>query len=144
MAQRLSGRELHELLSLDVPLRLATLGPHGYPRITPLWFLYEDGAFHMTSVEGRSHLRDLAREPRISLCVDTETRVTESGGRMNRRVKAYGRAELLPDEGGRWTVRITRKYVHGPEGEALAARRAAVPRLVIRVRPKRLLSGRGP
>jgi len=25
-------------------------GPHrqGYPRITPIWFLYEDGAFYMT------------------------------------------------------------------------------------------------
>lgn len=65
----------------DVPLRLATIRRDGLPRITPLWFLYEDGAFHMTSVAGHPHLRDLARDPRASVCVDVEERVTEAGTR---------------------------------------------------------------
>jgi nitroimidazol reductase NimA-like FMN-containing flavoprotein (pyridoxamine 5'-phosphate oxidase superfamily) len=42
--EQLATSEIDDLLSLDVPAHLATIDPDGYPRITPLWFLWEDGA----------------------------------------------------------------------------------------------------
>ena len=136
----LDSPEVGQLLALDIPAHLATLDPDGFPRITPLWFLWEAGAFYLTSVEGRPHLRNLQRDPRASLCVDTEERVAIAGHRPNRQVKAYGLAHLAPDDEGYWTRRITRKYLAGPEGEERAAYRAAMQRIVIVLRPSRLIA----
>lgn len=134
--------DARELLALDVPVRLATLDEDGYPRITPLWFLWEDGVFYMTSVEGRRHLRNLQRDPRASICIDTEEREGPAGARRTRRVTAKGLVELRPDTDDDWTARITRKYVSGAEGEALARRRGSVARVVILLRPTRLVATR--
>ena len=139
--KRLSGPEIDELLALDVPAHLATIDPDGYPRITPIWFLWDDGAFVMTSIEGYPHLRNLARDPRAAVCVDTEEHDAIDGHRPNRRVRARGDAQLFRDD-GEWTRRITRKYVTGPEGERTAERRASMSRVVIRIRPVKMLAQR--
>ena len=79
---------------LDVPARLATLDEDGYPIITPLWFLWEDGVSYMTSVDGRRHLRNLQRDPRASICVDSEERVGPGGARRSRHVKGVARMSV--------------------------------------------------
>jgi hypothetical protein len=136
----MTTEETAELLALDVPVRLATLEATGFPRITPLWFLWEDDAFWMTSVEGRPHLRNLARDPRAAVCVDVEEPQESPGVRPNRQVKGYGHAVLQPDVGGDWTRRITLKYLHGRDGETRAEARAAMARTVIEFRPERLMT----
>jgi PPOX class probable F420-dependent enzyme len=138
--ERLDSTGIASVLALDIPAHLATTDPEGYPRITPIWFIWEAGAFWMTSVEGQPHLRNLMHDPRAAISVDTEDRVAVRGVRENRRVRAQGRAELGPDKDGQWTRRITLKYVHGAEGEAAAARRAAMQRVVITLRPERLIA----
>ncbi|HEX9416255.1 MAG TPA: pyridoxamine 5'-phosphate oxidase family protein [Gaiellaceae bacterium] len=135
---KLDGREIEELLAVDVPAHLATIDPRGFPRVTPIWFVWADGAFYMTSVEGQPHLRNIARNPRTSVCVDTEEPESAGGIRPHRQVKGYGEAELFPDEAGEWTRRITLKYIRGEAADATAARRAAMPRVVIRLRPLRM------
>jgi PPOX class probable F420-dependent enzyme len=140
--ERLEPAEIASLLALDIPAHLATIDADGYPRITPIWFLWKDGAFRMTSVEGQPHLRNLVREPRAAICVDVEAREPVDGIRATRRVRAQGLAETTADNGGYWTRRITLKYVPGPDGEAAAKRRAAMPRVVITLRPERLLAQR--
>ncbi len=137
---RLDPAGIAALLALDIPARLATIDPDGYPRVTPIWFMWEGGAFWMSSVEGQPHLRNLRRDPRAAISVDTEADVAVGGVRANRRVRAQGRAVLGPDVGGQWTRRITLKYVPGPDGETAATRRAAMPRVVISLRPERLVA----
>src|SRR5919204_4848772 len=104
--RRLSPPEIEELLQLDVPAHLATLDPDGFPRITPLWFVWDEGLFRMTSVEGQPHLRNVARDARAAICVDTEAREAVAGERENRRVRAQGLATAEPDPDGFWTRRI--------------------------------------
>jgi hypothetical protein len=94
----------------------------------------------MTSIVDRPHLRRLAGDRRAGLCVDVEAPEREDGQRPNRQVRAIGDAELFPDDRGTWTRRITGKYLAGPAGGEHAARRAADPRLVIRLRPRRLIA----
>jgi nitroimidazol reductase NimA-like FMN-containing flavoprotein (pyridoxamine 5'-phosphate oxidase superfamily) len=130
------------LLALDIPAHLATIDADGFPRITPIWFIWEDGAFRMTSVEGQPHLRNLARDTHAAICVDTEAREPVEGIRANRRVRAQGLAETAADDGGFWTRRITLKYITGPDGGVAAERRAAMPRVVITLRPTRLIAQR--
>lgn len=137
--RRLPDGEVAEILALDMPARLATVDPDGFPRITPIWFLWDGEAFRMTSLEVRPHVANLARDPRAAICLDTENPYPMGGVRANRQVKAQGLAELSPDEGGLWTRRITRKYVPGAEGEEAAERRAGMPRVLITLRPGRLV-----
>src|SRR5579859_2136540 len=70
-----------ELLGRDLVLHLVTLRRDGAPRITPLWFIYEDYAFHMTSGAGKPHLRDLARDPRCAVIVGAEIDPAPDGER---------------------------------------------------------------
>jgi nitroimidazol reductase NimA-like FMN-containing flavoprotein (pyridoxamine 5'-phosphate oxidase superfamily) len=139
---RLDAAEIASLLALDIPAHLGTTDPDGYPRITPIWFMWEGGAFRMTSVEGQPHLRNLARDPRAAICVDTEAREPVDGIRAHRRFRAQGLVEAAPDHGGYWTRLITLKYISGPDGEEAAERRAAMPRVVITLQPERFLAQR--
>jgi nitroimidazol reductase NimA-like FMN-containing flavoprotein (pyridoxamine 5'-phosphate oxidase superfamily) len=87
------------LLDRDVPAHLGTIDGQGYPRITPIWFVYEDGAFYMSSLVGKRHIPDLRREPRPSVRVDCEEPTSVGGVRANRQVGGRGIAELRTDVG---------------------------------------------
>ena len=138
--RRLEPSEIQTLLALDVPARLATLDRDGFPHVTPLWFIWADHAFYMTSIADRPHLQRLSRNPRAGLCIDTEDPERTDGQRPNRQVRAVGDAELFPDADGHWTSRITDKYVHGPAAPEHIAARAADDRIVIRLRPTRIVA----
>jgi nitroimidazol reductase NimA-like FMN-containing flavoprotein (pyridoxamine 5'-phosphate oxidase superfamily) len=138
--RRLDAREVDALLALDVPAHLATLDSHGFPHITPLWFIWDDGAFYMTSIVDRPHLRRLATNPRAGIGIDVEDPERDSGQRPNRQVRAIGTAQLFPDDNAAWTTRITQKYVQGPAAAASIASRAADARIAICLRPTRLVA----
>ena len=138
--RQLSQSELDELLSLDVPARLATLDRQGFPHVTPLWFAWQDGAFYMTSIADRPHLRRLRHDARAGLCVDTEQPERPDGQRPNRQLRAVGFAVLSVDRDGEWTRRITEKYICGSARERQALARAADERVVICLRPQRLVA----
>ena len=135
--RQLRRDEIAEVLGLDVPAHLGTLSAHGFPRITAIWFLYEDGVFYMSSVTGRRHLADLARDPRAAVWVDSEDPPPD---RSNRQVGGRGLAQVFRDVDGHWTKRITHKYVPGPEGEERAEYRASMDRWVIALKPERLVA----
>ncbi len=99
-----------------------------------------DGAFHMTSIADRPHLRRLSMNPRAGLCVDVEAPERDDGQRPNRQVRGIGDAELFPDRHCTWTNRITEKYVRGSAAAATAIARARDERIVIRLRPVRLVA----
>jgi nitroimidazol reductase NimA-like FMN-containing flavoprotein (pyridoxamine 5'-phosphate oxidase superfamily) len=131
----MSADEIEALLAEDVPANLATLDGDGFPHVTPIWFLWRDGAFLMTSAVGKPHLRRLAADSRAGLNVHLEGPEDSSGQRLNRQVRVIGRAEIEPDVGGAVTRRITLRYLRGPGASAQAERRAKMPRVVIRIRP---------
>jgi nitroimidazol reductase NimA-like FMN-containing flavoprotein (pyridoxamine 5'-phosphate oxidase superfamily) len=138
--RRLSDTELEVLLATDVPARLATVDADGYPHVTPLWFIWADDAFQMTSFADKPHLRRLAGDPRAGVCVDVEEPQREDGERPNRQVRALGDAEVFPDTNGEWTRRITGKYVTGPGLEIQLERRLAGERIVVRLEPQSLVT----
>lgn len=94
----------------------------------------------MTSIADRPHLQRLSRNPRAGLCIDTEDHERDDGQRPNRQVRAIGDAELFRDDRATWTTRITEKYLHGPAAAASVAARAADERIVICLRPTRLVA----
>lgn len=120
MPRPLSREETSELLASDTVARLATIDADGYPHVTPLWFLWSDEVFYLTSDSGRPHLARVKVNSRVGLVIDTETRQRPDGQRPNGQIRAVGDAVLSLDKGAVWTRRIWDKYIHGP-----AARQAA-------------------
>jgi hypothetical protein len=88
----------------------------------------------------RPHLWRLQTNPRAGLCIDAEQPERSDGERPNRQVRAVGCAEVFIDPDGAWTRRITEKYVRGPAAAERSAARAADDRLVIRLRPERMVA----
>ena len=136
----MTADEIDAVLSAAVPARLATIDSDGFPHVTPLWFIWADGAFYVTSISDRPHLRRLAANPQAGICVDIEEAERDDGQHPNRQVRAVGVAKLSSDRDGVWTARITEKYIRGPAAPAVRASRVADQRVVICLRPDRLVA----
>ena len=63
--------EFHGLLSSRAVAFVGTIGKHGEPQVTPIWFLWDGERVRLSLVEGRQKLRNLQRDPRISLAIST-------------------------------------------------------------------------
>jgi PPOX class probable F420-dependent enzyme len=135
----LSKEEIEAFLRQPIVAVLATVGPDGEPHAVPVWYEYEDGQIIVhTAPNSRKH-RNLRRNDRVSICVDTKTA-------PYRAVVVYGRASL---EEGMDEERLRRMAV-AYLGEALGNRYADTfggqPTVIVRVRPERIVSwdyGRG-
>jgi nitroimidazol reductase NimA-like FMN-containing flavoprotein (pyridoxamine 5'-phosphate oxidase superfamily) len=136
MTRPLSDEETAGLLASDTVARLATIDVSGYPHVTPLWFLWADGAFHLASDAGRPHLARLRANPRAGLVIDIEAGQRTDGQRPNKQIRAVGNATLTPDTGAAWTRRIWDKYINGPTPRsALDERLGDRERILIRISP---------
>ena len=103
--------EISELLAADTVARLATVDTLGYPDVTPIWFLWVDGSFYLTSYSDRPHLDRIRSNPRVGLVLDVEDAQRADGERPNRQVRVIGDATVSDDPAGEWTRRIRRKYL---------------------------------
>jgi len=114
-----------------VILHLATLRPDGAPAVTPIWFIYEEGAIWFTPRAESEWLADLRRDPRVSLAIDEQPL-------PYRKLVVAGRAELAFDLGRDdvWRERyrrIARRYVPDDAAEAYVQNTIDQPRALFRV-----------
>lgn len=93
----LSQAEIDEYLNRRIMARMATHRADGYPHLTPIWFVWEDGVFKHTLGAGRVHLTNLARDPRMSLVIDEDYRLEQGLAAGARSVTVRGDAELSQD-----------------------------------------------
>jgi nitroimidazol reductase NimA-like FMN-containing flavoprotein (pyridoxamine 5'-phosphate oxidase superfamily) len=75
-----------------VVMRIALTRDDGGPFVTPIWFLYRDGAIYFTPRERSEWFAMLRRDPRAALCIDEQPL-------PYRKVIIEGRAELVHDVG---------------------------------------------
>jgi PPOX class probable F420-dependent enzyme len=61
--------QLLPLLDSTAIAFVSTLGPQGEPQTTPLWFLWDEGMVRFSLVAGRQKLRNLQRDPRVTVVV---------------------------------------------------------------------------
>ncbi|GGL02992.1 pyridoxamine 5'-phosphate oxidase family protein [Nocardia jinanensis] len=138
MVRSLRDTEIAELLDSAVIARLATIDADGYPHITPIWFLWTGGAFHLTSYSGRPHLARIRAEPRVGLVVDVEHELRADGERPNRQVRVIGDAGLSVDADRAWTERIRDKYIDRTVAPRATERHPVRERILITVTPRAL------
>lgn len=107
---------------------VATLGPDGAPHNSVVWIKREGDTVLFSSTAGRQKVRNLERDPRVSISVfDLADPYTS--------VEIRGIAEILPDEHKRLPHELSHKYLGiDPPGE-----KDDEVRLIIRVVPRKVV-----
>jgi PPOX class probable F420-dependent enzyme len=119
-------------------------GPRGHPHPMPMWFgIEDDGSVVMTTFTKSQKIKNIERDPRVSLLVESGTVYAELRG-----VVIYGRAELVREQEKVLDIlaKVTAKNAGGagnaPDpGSLRKALMATVPkRTGIRIRAERIIS----
>jgi PPOX class probable F420-dependent enzyme len=90
-AARLADTAVQAFLDTKDVVLLATVNPDGSPLAMPMWFLHDPSALAMISIDGLAKVRNLRRDPRVSVVAEAGTRGDVRG------VSVRGRAEFLAD-----------------------------------------------
>jgi PPOX class probable F420-dependent enzyme len=137
----LSSSEQQELLESERVVVVSSIGPRGWPHSMPMWFLLRDDEVWVWTYAKSQKVRNLERDPRATLLVETGTEYVELRG-----VQIEAEAELIRDPATvfEFGKQLTVRYAAGidsVEGDAAAALQAqAAKRVVIRFRPRRVAS----
>ena len=121
------------VLDKQLNLILATTRKDGSPQVSPLWYLWKDGEFVISTITRTAKWWNLKRDPRCSLCVDDP-----DSGQM---VVAFGSARL--DDGDVWdrTWALVAKYRKSEEVQGHMDRIfKGVQRVLIIVRPEKIVT----
>ncbi len=90
---KLTDEEIRQFLSDHQTIILNSIAPDGVPHPMPMWFAYgEDGSVSMTTFSKSQKIRNLERDPRVSLLAEDGTVYSEL-----RAAVMYGTAELIED-----------------------------------------------
>jgi len=92
----LSPEERDEFVARKLVARMATQRADGWPHVTPIWYVWEDGRFLLSLGNSRRHLANLRRDPHVTMCVDIDPRV-EDPTKTPRAAVCFGLAELVND-----------------------------------------------
>jgi PPOX class probable F420-dependent enzyme len=131
----LADAPIQRFLAAKDVVVLATVQADGAPLAVPMWFLHEPGSLIMISVEGTQKVRNLRRDPRVSVVAEA----VSDGGEIQG-VTMTGKAEFLADGSERRALaeRFHAKY---PGLARLWAGRAMpANRVMFRITPARVRS----
>ena len=115
--------------------KLSYLAADGRPLVAPVWFVLEGDSLvfntHTDTAKGRS----LARDPRISLCVDLDEPPYAF-------VQVQGEAELSEDpaELVRTATSIAARYMGAGLAQQFGRRNGVLGELVVRLRPTKVVA----
>ena len=131
----MSESEREEFLKQANVAILATVGPAGAHAV-PIWYLYEDGAFLMSTGRGSQKHRDLERNPNVTLVVDRRTLPYYA-------VMARGTAEVGPQLSDEERLRMYVRYLGEEMGRGYVARGSGEDSVSIWLTPRKFIEYHG-
>jgi PPOX class probable F420-dependent enzyme len=135
---KLTETEQAELLDEERIVIVSSIGPRGWPHSMPMWFTVRDGEIWVWTFGKSQKVRNLERDPRATLLIETGSEYQELRG-----IQIEAEAELVRDtpKVAEFGKELTIRYAEGIdsiEGDAAAALEAqAVKRVAIRFIAKR-------
>jgi PPOX class probable F420-dependent enzyme len=140
---RMSDEEVRDYLATSQTIIITSINRDGTPHPMPMWYAVEpDGAIVMTTFTKSQKIRNLERDPRVTLLVEDGTRYGALRG-----VVIYGKAELMRDRDRVVEIldRVSAKTLDDPgdptrESVRKAVRGTVPKRTGIRVHPDEILS----
>lgn len=116
--------------------RLATTNADGSPHVVPVWYLMEGDTFLITTRTGRVTARNIQRDNRVAMVIDTEENSPHCPC-----VIVEGRAAMAPEQAERVAREVALRYL-GPEAGAAYAEKMLADhgRSAFRVWPEKIRS----
>ncbi|MEU1791604.1 PPOX class F420-dependent oxidoreductase [Streptomyces sparsogenes] len=130
MAKKMTKDQWHAFVSEGTrTAKLSTVRADGRPHIAPIWFLLDGDDLVFNTGEDTVKGRNMARDGRVSLCVDDDRPPFSF-------VTIEGRAELSDrlEEVRHWATRIAARYMGEELAEQYGARNGVPGELLVRVR----------
>jgi PPOX class probable F420-dependent enzyme len=137
----LSQAEIGELLESERVAVVSSIGPRGWPHSMPLWFVARDGEVWIWTYAKSQKVRNLERDPRATVLIETGDEYGELRGIM-----VEAEAELHRDLGTvlGFAEELTLRYAEGVtsvDGDARAMLETQAPkRVAIQFKPLRTAS----
>ncbi len=115
--------------------KLGFLSGDGRPLVAPVWYVLEGEDVVFNTGASTAKGRYLARDPRVTLCVDLEEPPYAF-------VQIQGEAAIStdPDDLLRVATEIARRYMGEKRAEEFGRRNAVQGELVVRVRPTKVIA----
>ena len=116
----LSDAELAELIEAERIVVVGSFGPSGWPHLMPLWYVPRDGEVWIYTYAKSQKVRNLERDPRATLLIETGHEYQELRGAM---IEAEAEIHRDLDTVYPLALELTARYAGGlaPEGEAAEA-----------------------
>jgi PPOX class probable F420-dependent enzyme len=136
---KLTEDERRELIESGRIVVVSSLGPRGWPHVMPLWYVPREGEVWVWTYAKSQKVRNLERDPRATLLIETGTEYNELRG-----VQIEAEAELIRDTDRvvEFAKELTIRYSEGissVEGDAAAGLEAQAPkRVAIHFHPRRV------
>jgi PPOX class probable F420-dependent enzyme len=134
MAMSFDDPRIQRYLATKDIVVLGTINPDGSPLVTAMWFLHDEDALTLISVDDLQKVKNLRRDPRLHIVAESGSRGAEIRG-----VAVRGRARFLVDSPERRALvtRIVDKYHPHLEGY-WGGRAMPANRVMFRVTPERV------
>jgi PPOX class probable F420-dependent enzyme len=135
---KLSPDEQRELVETERVVIVSSVGPRGWPHSMPLWYVPRDGELWIWTYAKSQKVRNLERDPRATLLVETGYEYTELRGVMiEAEAEIHRDVETVSEFGKQLTVRYS-EGIESVEGDPAAALQAqAAKRVAIHFHPRR-------
>ena len=129
----LDDRDAAFLAEPGLLMRLGTVGRDGFPQVTPVWYLYEDGVFYVTTASDRVKARNMLSTPKVGFAIDSDVK-------PYRGISVRGEAHLVAEgEAARpMTRRIAARYVPADRLDAMVETLMEAPRVVFAIKSVRV------
>jgi PPOX class probable F420-dependent enzyme len=138
---QLSADEQRELIEGERIAVVGSFGPRGWPHLMPLWYVPRDGGVWIWTYAKSQKVRNLERDPRATLLIETGHEYVELRGVM---IEAEAEIHRDVDTVAEFGEQLTLRYAEGiesVEGDAREALKAqAAKRVAISFRPRRTAS----
>jgi PPOX class probable F420-dependent enzyme len=129
MGATLSDRQLKHVQKPYIAT-LATVRADGSPHTAPVWYRYIDGAFFVLTERSSTKARNIARDPRVELCIDDRQKPPFHT------VIVRGRAIIEAYPGDEWRLALAVHYLGEENGRRYVETTPTSPdEVLIRIEP---------
>jgi len=127
-AIKMTPEEVEAFLAEEKTVTCATNGRHGFPHLMPLWYVLRGGRIWAWTYAKSQKVRNLERDPRATLQVETGIEYAELRGVMLRcDVEIHRDVEVVTD----FAMELVERYAGGAEGTRDAFAQQAPKRVAL-------------
>lgn len=131
----LTNNEIEVLLQQKIPAFLATHDLAGFPRITRLYFLWEEGVLYLASLAWKPYLQDIIHDSEVEVSIDTRD-LNSQNKRKYSQIVITGIAKIEKLKNEKWHRKILNKYLDVQLVDQII--NSKVPHVLVLITPKKM------